>query len=152
MSRPSLAANLLVYADGLDGPEKAAAVAPVLEAAIHAGGVVPAQALGEYYNVLVRKRGLRSDEALRRVARWTGLYDVHAAEVATFERALELASAHRLQVWDAVILATSAQAGCSMLLTEDLQQGFSWSGVTVVNPFAHRPHELLAELLSLRRQ
>ncbi len=61
--------------------------------------------------------------------------------------ALNLASVHRLQIWDAVILSAAASAGCRVLLSEDLQDGFTWNGVTVVNPFAPEPNALLAELL-----
>ena len=44
-------------------------------------------------------------------------------------------------------LAAAAEAGCRLLLSEDLQDGFTWSGVTVVNPFAEKKHELLAGIL-----
>jgi len=53
-----------------------------------------------------------------------------------------------LRIWDAIVLATAAEAGCQMLLTEDLQAGFTWGGVTVVNPFAVPPHTLLMGLLA----
>ncbi len=50
--------------------------------------------------------------------------------------ALELATVHKLQFWDAMILNTGAEAGCSLLLLEDMQAGFKWRGTTVVDPFA----------------
>jgi hypothetical protein len=34
-----------------------------------------------------------------------------------------------------------------MLLSEDLRDGFSWNGVTVVNPFAKTPSPLVKQLL-----
>ena len=40
--------------------------------------------------------------------------------------------------------AVAADAGCRLLLSEDLQDGFTWRGVTVVDPFADKPHPLLA--------
>jgi predicted nucleic acid-binding protein len=33
------------------------------------------------------------------------------------------------------------------VLSEDLQDGFTWHGVTVVNPFRETPHHLLAALI-----
>ncbi len=54
----------------------------------------------------------------------------------------------RLGIWDAVILSAAADARCRLLLSEDLQDGFTWRGVTVVNPFASSPHRLLAALLA----
>jgi predicted nucleic acid-binding protein len=65
----------------------------------------------------------------------------------TLETALDLATEHRLQIFDAIILAASAEAGCRMLLTQDMQDGFVWRGMTVANPFAATLHSLLADLL-----
>jgi predicted nucleic acid-binding protein len=61
--------------------------------------------------------------------------------------AADLAADHRLTIWDSVVLSAAAESGCRLLLTEDLQEGFTWKGVTVANPFAHPKHELLAALL-----
>jgi predicted nucleic acid-binding protein len=57
--------------------------------------------------------------------------------------AIELATQHRLGIWGAVILAGAAAAGCRFLLSEDMQSGFTWSGVTVTDPFSAARHELL---------
>ncbi len=50
--------------------------------------------------------------------------------------AFGLAAAHNLQTYDAIILATAAQAECEVLYSEDMQHGFEWNGVTIINPFA----------------
>ena len=42
--------------------------------------------------------------------------------------ATDLASAHQLGIWDAVILSAAADARCRILLSEDLQDGFTWRG------------------------
>ena len=55
---------------------------------------------------------------------------------------------HQLQFWDSLILAIAAQARCRVLLSEDMQQGFTWGGVTVVNPYSTNPHALLEQLLA----
>jgi predicted nucleic acid-binding protein len=39
--------------------------------------------------------------------------------------AIELAVSHRLSFWDAIVLASAAEAGCRLLLSEDLQSGFT---------------------------
>src|SRR5438309_751380 len=49
---------------------------------------------------------------------------------------------------DAVILASAADAGCRLLLSEELQEGFTWSGVTVTNPFVASRHPLLDAMLT----
>lgn len=69
------------------------------------------------------------------------------ADEAVFAQALRLASDHKLQIWGALILCTAADAGCRILLSEDMQHGFVHRGVTVINPFAEPEHPLLADAL-----
>jgi predicted nucleic acid-binding protein len=66
--------------------------------------------------------------------------------------ATDLASAHGLSIWDSVIFAAAADAGCRLLLSEDLQEGFTWRGVTVANPFAATRNPLLAATLATSSQ
>ncbi len=61
--------------------------------------------------------------------------------------AADLAVDHNLGIWDAVILSAASRSGCRLLLSEDLQEGFTWAGVTVVNPFSSPQHALLQALL-----
>jgi len=68
-------------------------------------------------------------------------------KTALFDAALDLAVDHRLSIWDAVIFNAAAEAGCRLLLSEDLAEGFTWRGLRIVNPFAASPHPLLARLL-----
>jgi predicted nucleic acid-binding protein len=56
--------------------------------------------------------------------------------------ATDLASDHGLTIWDAVALAAAADAECRLLLSEDLQDGFTWRGVTVTNPLAATLHPM----------
>jgi hypothetical protein len=46
------------------------------------------------------------------------------------------------------MISVAAEGGCRVLLSGDLQDGFSWRGVTVANPFASTRHRLLDALLS----
>lgn len=45
-----------------------------------------------------------------------------------------------------MILSAAAEAGCRLLLSEDMQSGFTWAGTTIVDPFAAETHPLLATL------
>jgi predicted nucleic acid-binding protein len=77
---------------------------------------------------------------------WRDGYATPATTQATMLAATDLAADHALSIWDAVILAAAADAGCRLLLSEDMQDGFSWRGLTVANPFA-KHHPLLAAIL-----
>ncbi len=52
---------------------------------------------------------------------------------------MELANTHRFALWDAIMLAAAAASGCRWLFSEDMQDGFTWRGVTIRNPFAPAP-------------
>ncbi|NNM70934.1 PIN domain-containing protein [Enterovirga sp. DB1703] len=108
---------------------------------------MPAQVLAEAYRVLCRKGRLKRVDARERIGEYEDAAEVAPTLQSTLSAALDLATTHRLQIFDAIILAASAEAGCRMLLTENMQDGFVWRGVTVVNPFAATPHPLLADLL-----
>ena len=111
--------------------------------------VLPAQTLGELFNVLVRKAKRRPALARAAILSWRDAYPIAETSAAVMVNATDLASDHGLTIWDSVVLAASAEAGCRLLLSEDLQEGFTWRGVTVTNPFAQALHPLLAALLTV---
>lgn len=115
-----------------------------LIATLIAGDVVlPAQTLGELYRVLTAKAKRRPETARGAVLEWSDAFVVADSTWTAFQSALDLAGAHSLQIWDALILSVAAECRCRVLLTEDLQPGFVWRGVTVVNPYAVPAHPLL---------
>jgi len=61
--------------------------------------------------------------------------------------AADLATDHQLSIWDSVILSAAAEAGCRLLLSEELRDSFTRNGFTDTNPFALSKHELLAAVL-----
>ena len=52
-----------------------------------------------------------------------------------FSAAIDLHRLHNFSFWDALILRSAKQAGCSVLLSEDMQGAREVDGVTIVNPF-----------------
>ena len=110
--------------------------------------VLPVQTLGELFNVLVRKAKRRPAPARAAVLSWRDAYPLVETSDTVMVSATDLASDHDLTIWDSVVLAASAESGCRLLLSEDLQEGFTWRGVTVTNPFAPTPHSLLTALLT----
>lgn len=105
--------------------------------------VIPAQALGELFLVLCRRAGLSKAEAALIIQRYRLVYDVAYASEAAWSAAFCIAATHGLQIWDAVILASAREAGCTSLLSEDMQHGFVWNGLTVINPFIRPLHPML---------
>jgi predicted nucleic acid-binding protein len=145
--RVALDTNILVYAEGLNGLVKKQVTLELIQKLPQDLIVLPAQTLGELFNVLVRKAGRSPEEARSSVLGWRDSYDVTDTTAKVEIAATDLASQHRLGIWDSVILASAADAGCRLLLSEDMQDGFTWTGVTVANPFASMLHPLLDAIL-----
>lgn len=143
--------NVLGYAAGVgdDDPKRRVALA-LLETLTPASLVLPSQVAGEFYNILTRKAGHEPKVARRIVQHWSDAIGLTAPTAATMAAALECAAFFNLQIWDALVLTIAAEAGCGLLLSEDMQDGFVYRGVTVANPFAAALHPLLASVLETR--
>lgn len=143
----ALDTNVLAYAEGVNGAERRDAALDLVRRLPDDAAVVPAQVLGELFNVLVRKGGRSRAEARDALLSWSDAAPVVETSFRMMLAAIDLATDHRLGVWDAVILSAASQSGCRLLLSEDMQDGFTWGGVTVVNPFVSPRHPLLEALL-----
>lgn len=145
--RIAIDTNILAYAEGVNGGERRDAVLGLIRRLPETEVIIPAQVLGELYNVLVRKADWRPDDAKSTTVAWKDAYVPAATSIQAMLTAINLAVAHRLRIWDALILAVAAEAECSLLLSEDMQDGFAWNGVIVVNPLAVTLHPLLETVL-----
>lgn len=122
--------NVLVYAQG------PGAKGEVARRLILAGGVISVQVLNEFTAVLHRKFRLDWDVIAEAVADVrTTLDPVRPIDVSTHTDAVSLARSNGFSFYDSLIVASALEAGCDILLTEDLQAGRRIAGLTVVNPF-----------------
>jgi len=139
----ALDTNVLVYAEGINGAVKKEAALALLTRLRPETTLIPVQTLGELYSVLVGKGGRAPKDAHQALLGWGDAYPLIESSPAVMLGAADLAVHHQFTIWDALILAAAAEAGCRLLLSEDLQDGFTWSGVTIANPFATDLHPLL---------
>jgi predicted nucleic acid-binding protein len=148
--RVALDTNVLAYAEGTNGVEMRDKALDLLQRLPGGSVVLPAQVLGELFNVLVLKAKRPPESARTAILGWRDAYALSETSAGVMVNAVDLATDHRLRIWDAVILSATAEAGCRLLLSEDLQDGFTWQGVTVTNPFGPTPHPLLDVVLTQR--
>ena len=47
--------------------------------------------------------------------------------------AMQIHQRHRIQFFDALLLATARRIGCNVMLSEDVQDGHDYDGITVRN-------------------
>jgi predicted nucleic acid-binding protein len=127
--------NVLVYADDKATPAKQRRALDLLAEHRRARtGVVSLQVLQEYFVTVTRK--LRVDpEIARRKVELLAEFDVATPEVSDILAAIDLHRLHRFSFWDALVLRSAKQTGCSVLFSEDLQQAREIDGIRIVNPF-----------------
>ncbi len=150
--RIALDTNVLAHAEGIHGAAMRDKALELLQRLPAGAVVLPVQTLGELFNVLVRKAKRPPARAREAMLSWRDAYAVVETSATVMVNATDLASDHGLTIWDSVVLAASAEAECRLFLSEDLQEGFTWRGVTVTNPFAPTLHPLLAALLTEREE
>ena len=148
--RVAIDSNVFGYAAGIGFDATKRDTAGRLLNALRAADVVMAsQVAGEFYNILVRKGSTPPVLARKIVQDWADVFGLAVPTPNTMRTALEGASVFNLQIWDALILTIAAESGCGLLLSEDMQDGFVYRGVTVANPFAETLHPLLASVLAV---
>ena len=137
--RVALDTNILAYAEGVNGQARKDAALRILQEFGEHEVMLPVQALGELFVVLTRKAKREAAEVRIALLGWSDSFAMIETTPDVIVEAMELVTTHRLSFWDSVMLAAAAQAGCRFLLYEDMQDGFTWRGVTVRNPFGDTP-------------
>jgi predicted nucleic acid-binding protein len=139
----ALDTNILAYAEGANGPARKASALALIERLVPDSTFLPVQTLGELFNVLVKKAGRAPAEARAGILNWGDTFPLIETSASVLLSAADLATDHKFSIWDAVIVSAAADEGCRLLLSEDMQEGFTWGGVTITNPFASPRHPLL---------
>lgn len=133
----TLDTNILVYATAPDTPPEKQQIAQDLlqQLFTHPKGCLPGQVLSEYLAVVLRKKTMSHALAMETVGTWSQAARVLGVSSQTYEQAWNLATAHKYQVWDALIIATCAEHGIKKLFSEDAGSMKQPLGVRVINPF-----------------
>lgn len=147
MLRIALDTHIMAYAEGVGDADRCNAARDLAARLPGLSVVIPAQTLGELHRVLTGKAGFTAADAKAAILSWADAFDIADSTFGAMRAALDLAADHHLPIWDALILSVAADQQCRLLLSEDFQHGFTWRGVTVVNPFRTPQHALLAAAL-----
>jgi predicted nucleic acid-binding protein len=145
--RFTLDSNILVYSlDRIAGDRHQAAIEIVARAAT-LDSFLTTQSIGECLNVIRRKRLDRFDEAIIQARRWLKAFETVDTPASLLPAAAAFAQQHKLQLWDAILWQVARHAGAEALISEDLQDGLSLDGLTVINPFNSANARLLDAVL-----
>jgi predicted nucleic acid-binding protein len=124
--------NVLIYAVVQSDPRSTRA-----EEILLSGGVLSVQILNEFVSVARRKLAMSWNEVNEALDAFRVLCPAPlpiTAEV--HESALKIAEKYGYNIYDALVMATALDAGCTTLYSEDLQHGQTLAGrLTIENPF-----------------
>lgn len=135
MSAEFVDTNVFVYAHDLGAGAKHHRSANLLTELFESNtGAISVQVLAEFYSVATRKLHVPSDEAEQAI-RDLGVWKIHRPSHADLLKALGLHRQHRISWWDALIVTSALELGCTVLWTEDLTDGRRFGDLTVRNPF-----------------
>lgn len=107
------------------------------EELLAAGGTISVQVLNECMAVASRKLRMPWPEIREVLAQVRLVCSVEPLTVDTHERGMHVAQRYGLSVYDALIVSAALLAGCTVLYSEDMQDGQVIDGLlTIKNPFA----------------
>ncbi len=127
---------MLVYADAADEPAKQRRAVQLIKTHRADGtAVLSTQVLQEYVNVALRNLQLPVPLIRERLSLYAR-FDLVPTTPEIIEGALALHALRGTSFYDALILQAAIASGCSVLFTEDMQDGALIGGVKIFNPFA----------------
>jgi predicted nucleic acid-binding protein len=141
---------VLIYAADRDGdPRKHEAAIDILRGLAAVGrGLLPLQALSEFYAVAIRKSRIESADAAAFMDVLAEMFPVREAVLADVRDAVRVHHAHGIPFWDGMLWSVTRRAGARYLLSEDFQDGRDLEGIRFVDPFAASNAELVARLIA----
>jgi predicted nucleic acid-binding protein len=129
--------NILVYAhDQSAGEKHNRAKALIQELWQTETGCLSIQVLQEFYVTVTQKvKQPLAVELAVRIIEDLAFWRVYAPDARDVLGAIDLQQRYTLSFWDAMIVWSANQLGCTTLWSEDLNSGQVYTGVRVCNPF-----------------
>jgi predicted nucleic acid-binding protein len=131
----SIDTNILVYAMDIRAGQRHRLALHIIEQAVQLDCLLTLQSVSEFYAAVTRKQATPAPEALAQAEDWLILFRTISASAKAVRTALRSAASGQASYWDALLVATAAEAGCTTILTEDLPDGSQLHGVRILNPF-----------------
>lgn len=129
--------NILVYAYDEYDPQKQKKAQALLTDGIGQENVVlSVQVLGEFFNVVTRHitQPMSPDEAQDIIATLS-ILSIQDIDLTMVNRAIDTHKMYQISYWDSLIVAAAERAECKSILSEDLNDGQTYHGIQVSNPF-----------------
>jgi predicted nucleic acid-binding protein len=141
--RFTLDSNLLVYSVAAEEGARHEVSVEIVNRAVDADCWLTLQSLSEFYSV-ARRKNVPRERAAAQVENWLTAFPHIAVSASAIQTALSHHLAGRASYWNALLVATAAEAGCTLVLTEDMADGALLGDVRIHKPFT--PDGVLSEL------
>jgi predicted nucleic acid-binding protein len=126
-----LDSNVLLYAFGNDAQRKNAA-----KDLLRMKPIISTQVMNEVISILYRKFGFSDDEIKNIYDFMMSNMTIRVIDPASINRAIRLKEKYKYSYWDSLIIASALANECSILYSEDLQDGQNIENkLFIINPF-----------------
>jgi len=97
---------------------------------------ISAQVVSEFISVCLSKKLLSIAEITPLINNFMSALRFSSIEESTIKKALQIKQDTNFSYWDCLVIASAIENNCSILYTEDMQDGQIISNsVTIINPF-----------------
>jgi predicted nucleic acid-binding protein len=143
----TLDTNILVYAMDRQAGDRHVLGSRIIDRSLRVDCCLTLQSISEFYAVVTRRRLVSVIGARDQALDWLDMFPTITPTAGAVRAALTTATSGRASYWDALLVNTAAEAGCTAILTEDLADGTEFAGIRVINPFAGTSLSAAAEAL-----
>jgi len=99
---------------------------------------ISSQVINAVTNILLKKLKLTTTDVVNTILQISALVTTFSFHINTQLEALKLKEKYNLQFYDALIIATAIENNCTVLYSEDMQDGLIINNtITIKNPFVH---------------
>jgi len=127
--------NILLYTDDKRDPAKQAKALALLQSGWTSGNLVlSTQVLQEYFAASTRKLGVSVEAARRKIELLSQQANVFSIAPDDIVQAIDIHRLHSFSFWDSLIVRMAQKTACTVLYSEDMQDGRVIGSVKIVNP------------------
>jgi len=135
--RSFLDSNILVYTDDSNDLDKQKrALALIKSGGESRNAILSTQVLQEYFAASTRKLKTPVETVQRKIELLSKRLEIYSISTEDISAAIDLHRLHSFSFWDSLIIRMAQKSNCSILYSEDMQNGRQIGCVKIINPFS----------------
>ena len=127
--------NILVYTLDAKDSYKQAKARKIMEKVVNLHQpVISTQVINGFYVAATRK--LNIDKTLiKTIVHNFKNMEIITSDLQLTENAINISIESQISFWDSLIIAAAEKANCKLIISEDLNSGQKYQGISLINPF-----------------